>query len=110
MKKNKEIKKMRIKKGDNVVVISGEYKGVHGKVLKAFPKQQKVIVEKVNFIKKHTKASNKNPQGGVIEQEAPIQVSNVMLWNDKIKDVSRAVYKKIGDKRVRVYQKTGDEV
>ncbi len=106
MQKNK----MRIKKGDTVVVIAGKYKGVKGKVLKAFPKTQRVIVEKVNFIKKHTRPSQQNQQGGIIEKEAPIHVSNVKLFNTKINDVTRAVFKKAGDKRIRVCKKTGDEI
>ena len=106
MQKNK----MRIKKGDTVVEIAGKYKGVKGKVLKAFPKTQRVIVEKVNFIKKHTRPSQQNQQGGIIEKEAPIHVSNVQLFNTKINEVTRAVYKKAGDKRIRVCKKTGDEI
>ena len=103
-------KKMRIKKGDTVVVISGKYRGVKGKVLKAFPKKQRVIVEKVNFIKKHVKPNQQNQQGGIIEKEAPINVSNVKLMNEKIGQVTRAVWKKVGDRRVRVCKKTGDEI
>jgi len=102
--------KMRVKKGDTVIVISGKYKGVKGKVLKAFPKEQRVIVERVNFIKKHTRPTQQNPQGGIIEKEATIHVSNVMLFNEKINDVTRAVHKVIGDSRVRVCKKTGDEI
>ncbi|MCD6180873.1 MAG: 50S ribosomal protein L24 [Candidatus Cloacimonetes bacterium] len=101
---------MRVKKGDTVIVISGKYKGVKGKVLKAFPKEQRVIVERVNFIKKHTRPTQQNPQGGIIEKEATIHVSNVMLFNEKINDVTRAVHKVIGDSRVRVCKKTGDEI
>jgi large subunit ribosomal protein L24 len=102
--------KMRIKKGDNVVVLSGQYKGVKGKVLKAFPKTEQVIVEKVNFIKKHTRPTQQNPQGGIIEREGPIHVSNVKLYNDKIGDVTKAVFTKVGQNRVRVCKKTGDEL
>ncbi len=102
--------KMRIKKGDYVVVISGEYKGVKGRVLKAFPKTKRVIVEKVNFIKRHTRPTQQNPQGGIIEKEAPIHVSNVKLYNTKINDVTRAIFVKSGDKRIRVCKKTGDEI
>ncbi len=102
--------KIRIKKGDTVMVITGKYKGVKGRVLKVFPKDQRVIVEKVNFIKKHTRPNQQNQQGGIIEKEAPIHVSNVMLWNSKINSVSKPVFKKIGDKRVRVCKKTGDEI
>ncbi len=102
--------KMRIKKGDTVVVISGEYKNVKGQVLKALPKTNRVIVEKVNMIKKHVRPNQQNQQGGIIEQESPIHVSNVKLFNDKIDDVTRAVFKKVKDSRIRVCQKTGDEI
>ena len=109
--KDRQVKnKMRIKKGDYVVVISGEYKGVKGRVLKAFPKTKRVIVEKVNFIKRHTRPTQQNPQGGIIEKEAPIHVSNVKLYNTKINDVTRAIFVKSGDKRIRVCKKTGDEI
>ena len=103
-------KKMRIKKDDLVVVINGKYKGVKGKVLKSFPKTNKVIVEKVNFIKKHTRPTQQNQQGGIVEKESPIHVSNVKLFNDKLGAVTRAVFKKAGDKRIRVCQKSGDEI
>ena len=112
-KSNTEIKsskKMRIKKGDNVVVITGKYKGVKGRVLKAMPKANRVIVEKVNFIKKHTRPNQQNQQGGIVEKEAPIHVSNVKLYNDKINDVTRAIFAEHGDSRTRVCKKTGDEI
>lgn len=108
--KNKSTKKMRIKKGDNVVVITGKYKGVKGRVLKAMPKESRVIVEKVNFIKKHTRPNQQNQQGGIVEKEAPIHISNVKLYNDKINDVTRAVFAQHGDSRTRVCKKTGDEI
>ena len=103
-------KKLRIKKNDTVIVISGEDKGKKGKVLKAFPKTQRVIVEKVNFIKKHTRPTQQNPQGGIVMMEAPIHVSNVQLYNDKLGEVTKAVYRMIGDRRVRVDKKTDDEL
>lgn len=102
--------KIRIKKGDTVVVITGKYKGIKGKVLKAFPQDGKVIVEKVNFIKKHTRPTQQNQQGGIIEKEAPINVSNVMLFNEKLGEVTKAVYREVGDSRLRVCKKTGDEI
>jgi len=103
--------KMRIKKGDTVMVISGASKGTKGKVLVAYPKKQRVIIEKVNMIKKHVKPNQANPQGGIIHREAAIHVSNVMLYNDKIKDVTRAIYKTTADgKRIRVCKKSGDEI
>lgn len=109
IKKNVK-KKMRIKKGDTVVVITGKYKGVKGKVLKSFPKTDRVIVEKVGFIKKHTRPSQQNQQGGIVEKEAPIHVSNVKLFNEKLGEVTRAVFKKAGDSRIRCCKKTGDEI
>ncbi len=102
--------KMRIKKGDTVVVITGQYKGVKGKVLRTFPKTNSVIVEKVNFIKKHTRPTQQNQQGGIVEKEAPINVSNVKLYNEKIDDVTSVAFKKVGDSRVRICKKTGDEI
>lgn len=72
----------RIKKDDTIRVISGNYKGKQGRVLKVFPKQQKVLVEGVNFIKRHTRPSQTNPQGGIVEKEAPIHVSNICLIHD----------------------------
>jgi len=102
--------KLRIKKGDTVVVISGADKGKKGKVLKAFPKTSRVIVEKVNFIKKHMRPTQQNPQGGIVQMEAPVHVSNVQLFNEKLGDVTKVVYRVIGDKRVRVDKKSGDEI
>jgi large subunit ribosomal protein L24 len=109
-KKKKPRNKMKIKKGDTVVVITGKYEGVKGKVLKAFPKDNSVIVERVNFIKKHTRPSQQNPQGGIIEKEAPINISNVKLFNEKLGEVTRAVFRKVGDSRMRVCKKTGDKI
>lgn len=70
---------MNIKKNDTVVVITGNSRGKEGKVLQVFPEINKVIIEGVNIIKRHTKPSQKNPQGGVVKKEAPISASNVML-------------------------------
>lgn len=93
-----------------VIVISGPYKGVKGRVLKAFPKTGKVIVEKVHMIKKHAKPSQRNPQGGIIHKEAPLNASNVMLWNEKLGTVTKAVYVEREGKRVRICKKSGDEL
>lgn len=70
---------MHVRKGDQVLIISGDYKDKRGRVLKVFPKKDRVIVEGVNFIKRHTRPSQKNTQGGIIEKEAPVHVSNVMV-------------------------------
>ena len=102
--------KLHVKKNDKVVILSGKDKGKIGTVLSSLPKKGKVIVEKVNIIKKHTRPSQKNQKGGIIEKEAYIYASKVKLYNEKLKDVTRAVYKNIGDKRVRVCKKSGEEL
>lgn len=70
---------LRVKKGDRVVVLSGKDKDKTGRILSVLPKKEKVIVEGVNIIKKHQKPTRKYPQGGIIEKEAPIHISKVML-------------------------------
>lgn len=70
---------MKIIKNDTVLIIAGNYNGKRGRVLKVFPSKNRIIVEGVNFIKRHTKKSTKNPTGGIIEKEAPINVSNAMV-------------------------------
>lgn len=76
---NKENKKAKIKRGSEVIVISGSNKGKRGKVLELLRKKSQVIVEKVAMKKKHQKPSNDNPQGGIMEREGPLHISNVML-------------------------------
>ncbi len=92
---------MKIIKNDTVVVIAGNDKGKTGKVLKVFPKTERIIIEGVNLRKRHTKPSQKNPQGGIIEKEAPIHVSNVMILDPKSKEPTR-----IGSKII-IDEKTG---
>ncbi len=70
---------LKLKKGDKVEVISGKDKGKRGKVLVAQPKKDRLIVEGVNMVKRHTRASQKNPQGGIAQREGPVRLSNVML-------------------------------
>lgn len=71
--------KMHVKTGDTVIVIAGKEKGKKGKVIAAYPKKNRVVVEGLNLVKRHTKPSQNNPQGGIITKEAAIDVSNVML-------------------------------
>lgn len=92
---------MRINKNDMVVVISGNYKDKTGKVLKVYPKTQRVIVEGVNLRKRHSKPSQKNPQGGIVEKESPIHASNVMVLDPKTNEPTR-----IG-KKIIIDDKTG---
>ncbi len=70
---------MHIRKNDQVIVIAGNDKGKTGKVLKIYPRTQRVVVEGINFIKRHTRADQKNPQGGIVEREGSIHISNVMV-------------------------------
>lgn len=93
---------MHVKKGDKVKVITGKDKGKSGKVLAAFPKKDRVLIEGINMVKKHTKPSNVNPQGGILNVEAPIHVSNVMLLDPKTGEPTRVGYEVKGDKKVRV--------
>ncbi|WIF95582.1 50S ribosomal protein L24 [Caminicella sporogenes] len=100
---------MHVKKGDTVVVIAGKDKGKIGKVLQVFPKKERVIVEGVNMVKKHQKPTPKVQQAGIIEMEAPIHVSNVMLYDSKAKKGVRIRYKTLENgKKVRVSAKTGE--
>lgn len=80
---------MKIKKNDNVMVIAGNDKGTTGKVLKVFTKTQRIIIEGVNIRKRHTKPNQSNPQGGIIEKEAPIHASNVMILDPKSNEPTR---------------------
>jgi large subunit ribosomal protein L24 len=94
---------MKIKKDDTVLVIAGKDKGKKGKVRFAYPKKQLIMVEGVNFIKKHSKARGAVRQAGIIDLEVPIPVSNVMLLCDKCNKPSRIGYEKLEDgRRVRV--------
>lgn len=101
---------MRIKTGDKVKVITGAYKGTIGQVKAAFPKEDKVIVEGVNIVKKHQKPTQQNPEGGIVEKEAKIHVSNVMLYDEKAKEASRIRMEVKDGKKVRVFKKSGNEV
>ncbi len=92
---------MFVKKGDKVKVITGKDKNKEGVVLAAFPKQDKVVVEGVNMIKKHQKPSQAAPQGGIVEMEAPLHVSNVMVIIDSTGVAGRVGYKEVDGKKVR---------
>ncbi|WP_319273048.1 50S ribosomal protein L24 [uncultured Draconibacterium sp.] len=104
-------KKLHIKKGDTVVVIAGNSKGQKGRVLEVIRKTDRAIVEGVNMMKKHTKPNAETPQGGIIEQEAPVHISNLMLVDPKTGEATR-VGKKLNDdgKLVRISKKTGEEI
>ena len=99
---------MHVKKGDKVMVISGKDKGKTGVVLAAFPKKDRVIVEGINIVKKHSKPSQLNPQGGINDQEAAIHVSNVMPIDPKTGEPTRVGSKTVDGKKVRVVKKSGE--
>ena len=89
------IQKFHVKKGDQVEVISGNHKGAVGKVLQVLPKKSQVLIEGVRLIKKHTRKSQEQPQGAIIEREGPIQVSNVKLVETVKKEAKPAKAKKV---------------
>ena len=99
---------MKIKKGDTVKVIAGKDRDTQGKVLSVDVKNGKVLVEGVNMITKHAKASQANPNGGIIQKEAPIDISNVMLVHKG--KATRVGFKMDGDKKVRFAKATGEVI
>ena len=105
---------MKILKGDKVRVISGANRGKEGTVFKTFPKDDTLIVEGVNTVKKHTKPSQANPDGGILEFEAPIHASNVMILDGKettrigFKEITETVKKEKVTRKVRFAKKSGE--
>ena len=100
---------LKIRKGDTVMVIAGDDKGKTGRVLSVDEAKSRVIVEKVNFVKRHTKARGQNQQSGIIEKEAPLHISNVMLFDPKAgRGVRIGVRITKDGKRERVSRATGD--
>lgn len=103
--------KIRLKKGDTVVVRSGKYKGKTGKVTATHPQDNKVTVEGINIVKKHVKPNQLNPQGAIVEVTKPIWVSKVSIVEPTSKKPSRIGYQIGKDgKKTRVYKKTGKEI
>ena len=97
---------MKIRKGDQVVVTTGRDKGKQGEVLRAMPKDNKVVVQGVNMVKRHTRPSQTNA-GGIISKEAPIDVSNVALIDPETGKATRVGYKIVDGEKVRVAKKSG---
>ena len=102
------MKKFKIKSGDTVKVIAGDHKGSEGKVLRILKEKDRVVVEGVNMISKHTKPSAANPQGGIVKQEAPLHISNVALVENG--EAVRVGYKVEGDAKTRISKKTKNEI
>ncbi len=106
---------MKIKKDDTVLIISGKYRGKTGKVLRAFPKEEKILVEGVNIMKKHQKPRRTGEKGQIIEMLSPIDVSNVKLFCPKCGKATRVGYKiraniKNQKSKIRVCKKCGEEI
>ncbi len=97
---------MKIKKGDQVIVTTGRDKGKQGEVLRAMPKTNKVVVQGVNIVKRHTRPSQTNA-GGIISKEAPIDVSNVALIDPETGKATRVGFKVVDGEKVRVAKKSG---
>ena len=104
------MKKLHIKKGDTVYVNAGNDKGKTGQVLEVLKDKDRAIVEGINMVSKHTKPNSKQPQGGIIKQEAPIHISNLNLLDPKTNKPTRVGYKMDGDKKVRYAKKSGEEI
>jgi large subunit ribosomal protein L24 len=103
--------KLHIRKGDLVMVLSGKNKGKKGKVLKAFPAKNKVLVEGINIIKKHARPTQKIPQASIREMEAPIHASNAMLICPSCQQPTRVSYRALSDgKKIRGCKKCGENI
>jgi len=100
---------MHVRRNDTVVVLSGKYKGRRGRVLQVYPKRDRILVEGVNIIKRHTRPSTRNQQGGIVEREAPVHISKVMPWCEAAGRPSKIVMKRLEDgTRVRMYKINGE--
>jgi large subunit ribosomal protein L24 len=99
----------KIKKGDRVVVLTGKDKGRQGAVLKVFPKEQRVLVEGLNIVQRHTRPTQFDPQGGIKNKEAPLHVSNVAVVDSQGKP-TRVGFRVEGDKKVRFAKTTGEVI
>ena len=104
------MKKFNIKKGDTVYVNAGNDKGKTGKVLEVVRSKDRAIVEGINMVSKHTKPNAKNPQGGIVKQEAGIHISNLQLVDPAKGGPTRIGYKMVDGKKVRYSKKSGEEI
>ena len=104
------MKKLHIKKGDTVYVNAGNDKGKTGKVLSVDPQADRAVVEGINMVSKHTKPNSKQPQGGIVEQEAGIHISNLQLIDPKSGKATRVGYRMVDGKKVRYAKKSGEEI
>lgn len=101
---------MKIKKGDNVIVIAGKDKGKEGKVARSFPAENRVLIEGVNVSKRHQKTRKPGGKGEIVEFSKPIHISNVMIKDSKTGKRTRVGFKLISGKKLRISRKTGGEI
>ena len=102
---------IRIRKGDTVQVIAGDDRGRVGKVLSVDEEKQRLVIEKVNFVKRHTKARKQGMKSGIVEKEAPIHVSNVLLYDERLQRGTRTGVRALPDgKRERVSKASGETI
>lgn len=101
---------MKLKKGDNIIIRAGKDKGKKGKIVRVFPKENKVVVEGLNMIKKHQRPRKSGEKGQILNIAMPIHVSNVMIVDPKTGKASRLGKKKVGDKIIRIARKSNQEV
>ena len=100
------MKKFKIKSGDQVVITAGEHKGAEGQVIRVFRDTDKVLVQGINMVKKHQKPTAANPQGGIIEKEAPLHISNLALKDPKTGEATRVGYRMEDGNKVRFAKKS----
>jgi large subunit ribosomal protein L24 len=100
----------KIKKGDRVAVLTGKDKGRQGVVLQVLPKDERVLVSGVNMVKRHTRPTQGDPQGGIKNKEATLHISNVALLDPKSGEPTRVGFRITGDKKVRVAKKSGEVI
>lgn len=101
--------KMHVKKNDLVMVVNGKEKGKSGRILRVLPEKEKVIIEKINFVKRHARPHGKQRQGGILEKEAPLHISNVMLLCEKCNKAVRIGHRMVeGSKKARYCRKCGE--
>jgi len=104
-------KKIHVKKGDTVYVVSGKDKGKTGKIIKVLRAKDRAIVEKLNIVKRHQRPNQANPNGGIVEKEAPIHISNLMLYDAAESKPTRIGRKVLGTgEKVRYSKKSGEEI
>ena len=101
--------KIKLKKGDEVIVLTGKDKGKTGKIVKMIPKGMKVIVSEINKVKKNQKPDNNQP-GGIVEKEMPLHISNIAFYDQELKKPTKVGYKILKDKKIRINKKSGKEI